>query len=111
MLDGLSADERDQDTLPLNILPLYSATAFCAYLHRYHLHPLQVAMASGVRYFTIWNIQKGIAVRQTHAALVRQGLYKLTGVPYSAPIEVLAEENHKRRGILQSVKMERFQRS
>ena len=62
---------------------------FQAYLSLHHLHPLDVALASGVRYATAWNIAHSIAIRPAHAALVRAGLQRLTGIAYTAPIALL----------------------
>jgi len=62
---------------------------FQAYLAHYELQPVDVAVQSGVRYVTVWNILKKKPVTAAHAAQVRRGLQKLTGVPYLGPIETL----------------------
>jgi hypothetical protein len=71
-------------------LPFSSGAAFQSYLRAYQLSPLDVALASQVRYLTVWNIAHEVPVRNRHAALVRVGLYRLTGVPYTAPIALIA---------------------
>jgi len=50
--------------------------------------PLDVALAAGVRYLTIWNIAHNLPVQHRHATLVRQALFHLTREPYTAPIPV-----------------------
>jgi hypothetical protein len=66
-----------------------SGVMFQAYLKQHHLNPLHVALTSGVRYATVWNIAHTIPVRAAHAELVRAGLQRLTGIPYTAPIPLL----------------------
>jgi hypothetical protein len=86
----------DEDT---HLLPLLdtgenqaSANAFCAYLQQYGLHPLDVALTSRVRYLTVWNVERGNPISAEHAMRLRAGLHQLTGVLYTAPILLLAEE-------------------
>lgn len=62
---------------------------FQTYLGMHHLNPLDVALTSGVRYTTVWNIAHNIPIRPAHAALVRAGLQRLTGVAYTVPIALL----------------------
>jgi hypothetical protein len=69
-----------------------SATAFQMYLETFHLDPVSVALTSGVRYVTIWNLQHGIPVSKEHATGVCQGLFRLTGVVYAAPIATRLEQ-------------------
>ena len=83
-------DVSEQETLPLQVAGVQSAVAFQLFLKQYHLEPLQVAIASGVRYLTVWNIEHGNPVSLTHAAMVSQGLQRLTGVPYRSPIFVVS---------------------
>jgi hypothetical protein len=84
----------DQNTCPAQ--PLASSTnPLQAYLEYYKLSPLDVALASRVRYLTVWNILKNNPVRGTHAALVRAGLQRLTGIPYTAPIPLLPLDPRK----------------
>jgi uncharacterized membrane protein YjjB (DUF3815 family) len=79
-------DVSEQETLLLQLAGVQSAVAFQSFLKQYHLEPLQVAIASGVRYLTVWNIEHGNPVSRAHAALVSHGLRRLTGVPYRSPI-------------------------
>lgn len=65
------------------------SVAFRACLQHYRQTEYRVAVASGVRYLTIWNIAHGIPVQSAHAAAVRKGLWRLTGTPYIFPILVL----------------------
>ena len=55
---------------------------FQAFLTEHELQPLDVALHSGVRYITVWNILKNNPVSAQHAAQVRAGLYKMAGVHY-----------------------------
>ena len=90
----------EQATLPLDVLAIQGALLFRAYLQKYHLHPLLVAFACDVRYFTIWNIQHGNPITDVQAAKVRAGLLALTGVPFTAPIALktsVEPENRRRR--------------
>ena len=80
----------EQATLPLDILAIRGAFLFRAYLQRYSLHPLDVALACHVRYLLIWNIQQGNPVTSIQATRVRAGLLKLTGIPFKAPIALKA---------------------
>ena len=80
-----------QETIPLNAL------IFRQYLARHHLTPLDVALASGVRYLTIWRIWEGQPVKSEYERPVRATLVKLTGEPYHAPILIREEREKQRR--------------
>ena len=67
-----------------------NSLTFQAYLQQHQLNPLDVALASGVRYATVWNIAHHRPVRPAHAALVRAELQRLTGVPYTTAMALLA---------------------
>lgn len=71
-----------QETLPL------SAAEFRRYLAAYQLVLLDVALKSGVRYMTVWRIRQGQPINSQDGLLVRQGLLRMTGVPYTSPILV-----------------------
>ncbi|HEU0004121.1 MAG TPA: hypothetical protein VFQ36_24665 [Ktedonobacteraceae bacterium] len=75
----------EQQTLPL------SAIAFRRYLATYQIEPLDVALKSGVRYLTVWRIRQGQPVHRQDEMLVRQGLVRMTGVPYTAPLLTRAD--------------------
>lgn len=77
-----STDVTSEETIPLDILAIRGAARFQAYLTQHNLNPIDVAVASGVRYLTIWNIQRGFRVTRLHAAKVRAGLFQLTGIPF-----------------------------
>lgn len=79
----------EQVTQPLDVLAIQGAFFFREYLQRYHLHPLDVALASRVRYLTVWNVEHGKPVKREHAARLRRGLRQLTGVPFTAPLALL----------------------
>jgi hypothetical protein len=81
-------DIAEQETLPLPLAAIQSATDFRDYLTCHHLSPLQVSQACGVRLLTVWNIQQGNPIRTSQAEQVRRGLYRLTGVPYVREIVV-----------------------
>jgi hypothetical protein len=87
-LRGYQPDIAEQETLPLPLAAIQSATDFRDYLIHYHLSPLQVSQACGVRLLTVWNLQQGNPIRRSQAELVRRGLYWLTGVPYVKEIAV-----------------------
>lgn len=103
-------DMAEQKTQPLNVAGASSASDFLTYVKTYRLELLDVALAAGVRYLTVWNLTRGRPVTVAHAALVRAGLFKLTGVAYTAPISLVSEpagsaehhaeeqEMHQRRG-------------
>jgi hypothetical protein len=61
-------------------------TAFQAYLTQYKLQSLDVAIHAQVRYVTVWNILRNKPITAEHAALVRAGLQRQTGVAYTGPI-------------------------
>ena len=69
-----------------------SRLTFRAYLQRYGLSLLDVALAGQVRLLSVWNVQQGIPVRNEHAMAIRAGLSRLIGEPYTAHIETLPEE-------------------
>ena len=81
----------EQETLPV------SAMAFRRYLQRHQLEPLDVALASHVRYLAVWMIWQGLPIKQTVESLVRQGLFRITGVPYTAPMLVREERERTSR--------------
>lgn len=81
----------EQATLPL------SAVAFRRYLQTYQLEPLDVALKSGVRYMTVWRIGQGQPINSQAELLVRQGLLRMTGIPYTAPLPVHHEQEDTER--------------
>jgi len=66
--------------------------AFRAYLYAHNLSSLDVALVSGVRYLTLWNIEHDIPILATHADSVRIGLQRMTGSAYTGPIAVHTDE-------------------
>lgn len=63
-----------------------SAIAFRRYLADYRLEPLDVAVKSRVRYMTVWRISQGQPISRQSELLIRQGLLRMTGIPYIAPL-------------------------
>ncbi len=78
----------DQPTQRLSLGNL----TFRAYLYAHNLSSLDVALVSGVRYLTLWNIEHDIPVLTIHAALVRIGLQHMTGSAYTGPIAIHTDE-------------------
>jgi hypothetical protein len=78
----------EMETRPIAVAAVRSAVSFNAYCVAHHLQALDISLRAKVRYFTVWNILHGIPVQGEHAALVRQALYKMTGVVYREPIHV-----------------------
>ena len=74
-----------QETQPLPV----GAAAFQSYMIQHQLSLLDVALASRVRYLTVWRIAHALPVQGRHAALVRAGMQRLTGVPYIDSIALL----------------------
>jgi len=72
----------EQETL------LLSAIAFRRYMSKYQVEPLDVALKSGVRYLTVWKIRQGQPIKSQDEVLIRQGLFRMTGIPYTAPMLV-----------------------
>ena len=72
----------EQEKLPV------SAIAFRRYLDMYQIEPLEVAVKSGVRYMTVWRIRQGQPINSQDELLIRQGLLRMTGIPYTAPLLV-----------------------
>lgn len=81
----------EQDTLPL------SAVEFRRYLEQYQLEPLDVALKSGVRYMTVWKIRQGQPINSRDELLIRQGLLRMTGIPYTASLLVHHEQEDAER--------------
>jgi hypothetical protein len=80
-------DLTEQNTQPLAVLKaMKSAADLQQFLRRYQLEPLHVARACRVRYLMIWKLQQGQPIGRANSLLVRQGLERLTGVAYTAPI-------------------------
>ena len=71
-----------QETLPI------SAVAFRRYMSKYQIEPLDVALRAGVRYLTVWKIGQGLPIKSRDEVLIRQGLFRMTGIPYTAPMLV-----------------------
>ena len=76
----------EQETLPI------SAVEFRRYLAMYQIEPLDVALKSGVRYMTVWRIGQGQPINSQDELLIRQGLLRMTGIPYTAPLLVHREQ-------------------
>ena len=62
------------------------AIAFRRYLATYQLEMLDVALKSGVRYMTVWRIASGQPISSRNELRIRQGLLRMTGIPYTAPL-------------------------
>lgn len=78
----------EQDTLPL------SAIAFRCYIQKHQIEPLDVALNSGVRYLTVWRIWQGLAIKSQYESLIQRGLWRMTGIPYIAPMLVRDKHDH-----------------
>ncbi len=83
-------EQQVTQSLPTGNLP------FRAYLSAHHLNSLDAARLSGVLYITTWNIEQNKPVSAAHAALVRAGLHRATGVVYTGPIAVHPESSMHR---------------
>jgi hypothetical protein len=66
-----------------------SSAAFRAYLQRFELTILGVALAAHVRPLTVWKIEQGLPIRPEDALAVRSSLQQITGIPYPALICVI----------------------
>ena len=77
----------EQETLPT------SAVAFRRYLAAYQIELLDVALKSGVRYMTVWRVGHGQPINSQDELLIRRGLLRMTGIPYTAPL--LVHGQHK----------------
>jgi hypothetical protein len=84
-------DITEQKTLPL------SAIAFLRYMSKLQIEPLDVAIRSGVRYLTVWKIGQGRPIKSRDEVLIRQGLFRMTGIPYTAPILVHRQHEQDRQ--------------
>src|SRR5579872_3439215 len=73
-----------------------SAVAFRRYLEQYQLEPLDIALKSGVRYMTVWRVSQGQPISSQNELLIRQGLLRMTGIPYAAPL--LTQEDSEETG-------------
>ncbi len=69
-----------------------SSVAFRAYLHRFELSLLDVALAARVRLMTVWKIEQGLPIPAAHARVARTSLQQITGEPYTALIPVIPDE-------------------
>jgi hypothetical protein len=82
----------EEETRPL---PALAGLAFRAFLAKYGLSMLDVALAAEVRLLTVWNIGCNNPVSPRHAEQVRAALYRLTGTRYRGGI-VLRQEYEKK---------------
>jgi hypothetical protein len=80
-----------QNTSEPETLPI-SAVAFRRYLAAYQIELLDVALKSGVRYMTVWRVGQGQPINSQDEILIRQGLLRMTGIPYAAPLLVHGQE-------------------
>jgi len=65
---------------------------FEQYLKQHNLEAIRVSIEAQVRYVTVWNAMKGNPVTIDHAQKIRQGVFKLTGVPYTGPLATIQEQ-------------------
>lgn len=84
--DALHVSE--METRPIAVAAVRSAVSFNAYCVAHHLQALDISLRAKVRYLTVWNILHGLPIQGERAALVRQALFKMTGVLYREPIYV-----------------------
>ena len=63
--------------------------SFRSYLQRFELSLLDVALAARVRLLTVWRLAQGLPVREADAQMIRAGLLRLTGVPYSGQMALI----------------------
>jgi hypothetical protein len=82
----------EEETRPL---PVLAGLAFRAFLEKYGLSMLDVALAAEVRLLTVWNIGRSHPVSSRHAEQVRAALYRLTGTRYRGGIVVRAERTNR----------------
>ena len=66
--------------------------SFEQYLQQHHLEPITVSVIAQVRYLTVWNAMKGKPITPAHAAQIRAGVLKLTGVPYTGSFALTQEQ-------------------
>ncbi|HVB73287.1 MAG TPA: hypothetical protein VNE38_06985 [Ktedonobacteraceae bacterium] len=83
MRERLASNE--SATLPL------SGIVFQLYLQKHNLSPLDVALTAGVRYMTVWRVMRALPIRREDDLLIRQGIFRLTGEWYAAPMLAHAE--------------------
>lgn len=84
--------QRDISQQKTVLQPLSSSDDFHSYLARYKLTWVEVARASGVPVLTVWSIDHGLTVESTQAALVREGLKKLTAEAFNGFIPTARSE-------------------
>lgn len=65
--------------------------SFAQYLETHHIEPLQLSVASGVRYVTVWNALQGYPITEAHAQEIRAGIKQLTDQVYSGTILTIKE--------------------
>ena len=82
----MQSDISAQQTVPLPA----TNNAFHAYLREHKLLWVEVARAAGVPCLTVWSIDHDLVVDPLQAMRVRQGLYTLTSIPYTGPIQTMS---------------------
>lgn len=70
-----------------------ASTAFRAYMQRFELSLLDVALAARVRLLVVWRLTQGLPIHAEHAQALRAGLQRLTGVPYTGRIPLMPAGN------------------
>lgn len=65
-----------------------------AYISFYYLSWSEVARAAGLLLIVLWRVTRALPVSPGHAAALRSGLFRLTGIAYTGPIVTFPQGQH-----------------
>ena len=85
----------DQETRRMQCLSSEAHPAHAsvqAYVSFYDLSWSEVARAAGLLLIVLWRVTRALPVSAAHAAALREGLFRLTGIAYTGPIATFPPE-------------------
>lgn len=96
-----AAQSDEQETVPLRRVehkPHPANVSVQAYFSFYHLSWREAGQAAGLVLVSVWRVVHNLPVSQVHAAALRAGLHRLTGIAYLGPIPTSPPEDHAHTG-------------
>ena len=84
---------------------------FEKYLQQHNLEALTVSVIAQVRYLTVWNALKGKPITPNHAARIKEGVLRLTGVPYAGSFVLIQQQPVDQFSILRVKTLKRHSRT
>lgn len=83
----------DEETLYLpQVSRLTGGPAFRVFLREHQLTIVDVALESHLRMLPVWNLWQDQPIKLREARAIREALYRLTGIYFTAPIAIASSE-------------------